>query len=49
MREAGQAARHAAEHVRESQAMLRAEGLSEAEVEALRQWPNHEAGLVVAA
>lgn len=49
MREAGQAARYALEHVRESRAMLRAEGLSDAEVESLRQPPNHHAGLVVAA
>lgn len=37
------------EHDAEARALLRAEGLSEAEIEALRQPPNHRDGLLVAA
>lgn len=46
MEEAGRAARYAAEHMREARAMLRSEGLSEAEIESLRQWPNRQSGLL---
>lgn len=47
MNEALQEERWRREHVRESQAMLRAEGLSDAEVEALRRPPNQRDGLLV--